>query len=172
VLLTRLTSIRDCYFLLAAEIYELGVDPRNVNQGRLKKHIGDKGIVDLLIKIADTARNIRDERDRHLHRGEERALSGELDQFFHMVARSEGGNAGKPKLGFFDPEKGTRPVEVNLSKMYSKIISDIRTEYHHEGDRLITLTREFFVAAEPEFERRWAKKRDSAKLVRSWELPS
>jgi len=172
VLLSRLTSIRDCCFLFAAEIYELGIDARNVNLGSLKKHIRDKGVVDVLIKIADTARNIRDERDRHLHRGEERALSGELDQFFHLVARSEGRNTGHPKLGFLDPEKGAQPVEINLSEMHSKIISDIRTEYHQEGDGLIALTRELFVVAEPEFERRWAKKRDSAKLVRSWELPS
>jgi hypothetical protein len=172
VLLSRLTSIRDCCFLLAAEIYELGIDPRNVKLGSLEKYISDKGIVDVLIKIADTARNMRDERDRHLHRGEERALSDELDQFFHMVASSEGGDAPCPKLGFFDPEKGTQPVEINLTEMHSKIISDIRTEYHQGCDRLIALARELFVAAEPEFERRWAKKRDSAKLVRSWEPPS
>ena len=101
-----------------------------------------------------------------------RALSRELDQFFHLVARSEGSNAGHPKLGFFDPEKGTQPVEINLPEMHSKIISEIRTEYHRESDRLIALTRQLFVVAEPEFERRWSKKRDSAKLVRNWELPS
>lgn len=172
VLLSRLTSIRDCCFLFAAEIYGLGIDPPNVNLGSLKKHIRDKGVVDVLIKIADTARNMRDERDRHLHRGEERTLSGELDVFFHVVATSEGGNAGCPKLGFFDLEKGSQPVEIDLPERHSKIISDIRTEYHQEGDRLIALTRELFVVAEPEFERRWTKKRESGKLIRSWELPS
>jgi len=84
VLLSRLTSIRDCCFLLAAEIYELGIDPRNVNLRELKKYIANKGVVDVLINIADSARSMRDERDRHLHRGEERALSGESDQFFHV----------------------------------------------------------------------------------------
>jgi hypothetical protein len=171
VLLSRLTSIRDCCFLFAAEIYELGIDPRNVNLKELKKHIADKGLVDVLVNIADSARSIRDERDRHLHRGEERALCGELDQFFHMVASSEGSDVPCPKLGFFDPDKGTQQVDINLPEMYSKIISEIRTEYHREGYRLIALTRELFLVAEAEFKCTWAKKRDGAKHVRSWELP-
>jgi hypothetical protein len=170
VLLSRLTSIRDCCFLLAAEIHELAGDPRKVNLRGLKRAIPDLGVPDLLIKIADAACNIRDERDRHLHRGEERALSEELDQFFHVVATSEGSNAPRPKLGFFDPEKGSQPVEINLSAMHAEIIADIRREYHQECDRLIGLTRELFNALEPEFQRRWAKKRDNAKLVRSCEL--
>lgn len=171
VLLSRLTSIRDCCFLLAAEIYELGIDPRNVNLRELKKYIANKGVVDVLINIADSARSMRDERDRHLHRGEERALSGESDQFFHVVARSDGSDVPCPKLAFFDPDKGTQQLDINLPEMYSKIISEIRTEYHREGDRLIALTRELFLVGEPELKCRWAKKRDGAKLIRSWELP-
>jgi len=60
-------------------------------------------------------------------------------------------------------------VEINLSEMHAKIIDYVRNEYHREGDLLIKLTRELFVAANSEFEQRWSKKRDNALLVRSWE---
>lgn len=171
VLLSRLTSIRDCCFLFAAELYELGIDPRNVNLGSLKKYIPDQGAVDVLVNIADTALSIRDERDRHLHRGEERVLSGKLNQLFQVAAMFEGSDGPCLKQGVFDLDKGTEQVDIKLPEMHSKIISEIRTQYHCEGDRLIELTRELFLVVAPEFERRWAKKRDSAKLVRSWELP-
>jgi hypothetical protein len=170
VLLSRLTSIRDCCFLFVAEIYELGLDPRNVNLRILKKLVKNIAIVDLLTRIADTARSIRDERDRHLHRGEERALLGEMDQFFHVVAMSEGSNIPTPKLGIFDCEKGTEPVEINLPEMHAKIIADIRAEYHRDGAQLIALTRELLDLSEPEFERRWGGKRNIAKDVRDWEI--
>jgi hypothetical protein len=169
VLLSRLTSIRDCCFLFIAEIYELGLDPRKVNLETLKRRIGDARVLALLTDIATTARGIRDERDRHLHRGEERTLAGDLDQFFEMVARSEGSEVSIPRLSFVEPDGGSQPVEINLSEMHTKIIAEVRAEYHREGDQLIKLTRELFVAADSEFEQRWAKKRDLAKLVRSWE---
>lgn len=169
VLLSRLTSIRDCCFLFIAEIYELGLDPRKVNLEALKKAIPDASVLALLTEIAATARNIRDERDRHLHRGEERTLAGELDQFFELVARSEGSDVSRPQLMFTKLGGETQQVDINLSEMHAKIIVDVRNEYHREGDQLIKLTRELFVAANFEFEQRWAKKRDSAMLVRSWE---
>jgi hypothetical protein len=169
VLLSRLTSIRDCCFLFIAEIYELGLDPRRVNLETLKKGIGDARVLALLTDIAATARSIRDERDRHVHRGEERTLAGELDQFFELVARSEGSEGSSPRLAFVEPDGGTQPVEINFSEMHAKIIANVRSEYHREGDLLIKLTRELFVAANSEFERRWAKKRDNSALVRSWE---
>ena len=53
--------------------------------------------------------------------------------------------------------------------MHAKIVANVRSEYHREGDLLIKLTRELNVAANSEFEQRWAKKRDSSALVRSWE---
>jgi hypothetical protein len=117
VLLSRLTSIRDCCFLFVSEIYELGLEPRRVNLESLKKLLRDNKVLDLLTKIADTARSIREERDRHLHRGEERPLSGELDQLFQMAARSEGGQVSCPKITFFDPSTRTSPVELNLPEM-------------------------------------------------------
>ncbi len=169
VLLSRLTSIRDCCFLFIAEIYELGLDPRRVNLETLKRRVEDAKVLALLTDISATARSMRDERDRHLHRGEERPLAGELDQFFELVARSEGSEPSNPRLGFVKPEGGIQSVEINLSEMHAKIIANVRSEYHREGDLLIKLTRELFVAANSEFDQRWAKKRDKAALVRSWE---
>ena len=169
VLLSRLTSIRDCCFLFIAEIYELGLDPRRVNLETLKKGVGDARVLALLTDISATARSIRDERDRHLHRGEERTLAGELDQFFELVARSEGSEVSTLRFAFVEHAGGTQSEEINLSEMHAKIVANVRSEYHREGDLLIKLTRELNVAANSEFEQRWAKKRDSSALVRSWE---
>jgi hypothetical protein len=170
VLLSRLTSIRDCCFLFVAEIYDLGLDPRNVNLGVLKKLLQDRAIVDRLTKIADTARDIRDERDRHLHRGEQRALLGEMNQVFHVMAMLEGHSIPTPKLGMFDYEKGNQPVDTNLPEIHAKIVADVRSEYHQECDQLLALTRELFDLAAQEFGRRWVDKRNVAKDVRDWEL--
>lgn len=143
VLLSRLTSIRDCCFLFIAEIYELGLDPRRVNLETLKRGIGDARVLALLTDIAATAWSIRNERDRHLHRGEDRTLVGELDQFFESVARSEGSDVSCPRLAFAELSGGTQPVEINLSEMHAKIIADVRSEYHREGDLLIKRARAF-----------------------------
>jgi hypothetical protein len=87
VLLSRLTSIRDCCFLFIAEIYELGLDPRRVNLETLKKGVGDARVLALLTDISATARSIRDERDRHLHRGEERTLEHFQFKCLHIRTR-------------------------------------------------------------------------------------
>ena len=170
VLLARITLIRDCCFLLVAEIYELGLDPRKVSLRVLKKLVTNVAIVDLLTKIAHTGQNIRNERDRYLHRGEQTAFSDEMDQFFQIMAMSEGSGIATPKLGFFDCEKGNQPIELNLGDMYGKIIGDTLAEYHRDGDQLVMLTRELFNLVEPEFDRRWADKRNIAKDIRSWEI--
>jgi hypothetical protein len=170
VLLSRLTLIRDCCFLLVAEIYELGLAPRNVSLSILKKLITDGAVVDLLNTIAQSARNIRDERDQYLHRGEQRTLSGEMDQFFQIMAMTEGSHISTPKLGFFDDEKGNQPIEINLREIHETIVRETLTEYHRDGDQLLTLTRELFDLIEPEFNRRWADKRKIAKDIRGWEI--
>jgi len=36
VLLSRLTSIRDCTFLLVAEVFELGLEPKSISRFQLK----------------------------------------------------------------------------------------------------------------------------------------
>jgi hypothetical protein len=169
VLLSRLTSIRDCCFLFAAELYELGLDPRRVNLAILERSIGDKEVTVLLKGITDAARGIRDERDRHLHRGEQRELTDESDQIFELLSRAEG--ESHPRFAFTKTDGTNHSVEMDLAQMHSKAIEKIRNEYHREGDQLLKLTRELFIASGSEFEKRWAKKRDVAKCVRSWEGP-
>jgi hypothetical protein len=168
VLLVRLTSIRDCCFFFIAEIFEMDSAPRKVNLKNLKKHIQDRAIVDALTEIGDAARDIRDERDRHLHRGEERPILGELDQIFEAMARRECGAEFKA----YDSDAEGRRIELELPAMHTRAISLTRAEYHQNGDRLLALTRKLFGLTEPEFERRWAKKRDVAKDVRDWERSS
>ena len=64
----------------------------------------------LLTKIAATAAAFRDERDRHLHRREERSLWGDLDKLVEVVEWSEGTGVAPYQVGILD-ENGTQSVD-------------------------------------------------------------
>jgi len=143
----------------------MGLKPRKVTLGNLKKHIQNQTIIEVLNEIGDTAREIRDERDRHLHRGEERPLFGELDLIFQVMAWHE----NKSEIKGYDSDEDGRQIELDLHQMHEQATSEIRAKYHRSGDRLLTLTEKLFELTQPEFERRWSDKRDIAKEVRNWE---
>jgi hypothetical protein len=82
LLLSRLTSIRDCTFLLIAEVFELGLDLRSVTRFQLKSNAVIASIPplgNLIDDIANIGRSFRDERNLHLHRGQERPLGNDPD---------------------------------------------------------------------------------------------
>jgi hypothetical protein len=160
VLLSRLTSIRDCAFLFVSEIYELPFQPRQVTLATIKRHVTNANVTGLLENIAAAARDIRDERDEHFHRGVERAL-GE-DNIFKVAAMLEA-------MGRSPDFRGQDGERLSLEGMHGEVISEIQQEYHREGDLLIRLVEELFLACEAEMDARWAAKRDTAKDVRPWE---
>jgi hypothetical protein len=167
VLLSRITSLRDCLFLLVSEIFELNLEPRDVNFRALKKGIKNRRVLDLLDRIASNARHLRDERDRHLHRGEERSLSGDMDILYKIMSMTE--PHPPPRLGIVTPEGKNNGVDVNLIKMHQAVVAEIRNDFHREADALLALTCELLPVTHVEFESCWAAKRDVAKDVREWE---
>ncbi len=77
VLLARLTSIRDCTFLLINELFELGIDPRRVYKHTLVRHNTISHLIPLcsiINGISQVGQDFREERNYHMHRGEERSL--------------------------------------------------------------------------------------------------
>jgi hypothetical protein len=75
------------------------------------------------------------------------------------------------KLGILNPGKGAENLDANLREIHEKLVSDIRAQYHQNGDLLIDVTRKVFAELEPEFEKRWAAKREVAKDAHDWEEP-
>lgn len=90
-----------------------------------------------------------------------------MDMFFKLAAMSKPNKS--PKMSVFSVENGNKEVTVDLNGMHTKIVSDIRHEYHEHGDTLIRLARELFDAVDGEFVRRWSAKRDRSTDVRDWE---
>ena len=65
VLLSRLTSIRDCAFFLISEVYELGLNPRQVFKKNLKRKLPDseQDLNKQIDIISNLGRDFRNERD-------------------------------------------------------------------------------------------------------------
>ena len=74
VLLSRITSLRDCVYFLVDAVFQLRMDPRAITLRNLREAVLPEELKDLLVSVAADARHIRENRDRHFHRGEEREL--------------------------------------------------------------------------------------------------
>jgi hypothetical protein len=160
-LLSRVTSIRDCVFLVVADVYDLGLEPRDVTLQSLRRLVPDEKVLDVLTRFSKAAPDLRDERDRHLHRGEERRLS-DMDFFFKLFSRSSPTLATN-RVSLWDREQGAYEIEIDPSRMYIEAIDEIRSRFYEDCDHLLALTKEFFHLIEGEFERRWEAKRDIAR---------
>lgn len=169
VCLARVTSIRDCSFLFVSEIYELGLDPRKVSLKTIKNTVHDELVIEVCERIAGAARHFRDDRDRHLHRGEESDFGIGEDAFFYKILSVRDTLSGS--TGRIVKMRGAAGEErvPDVVVMHEEVVRNIQEEYHRETDTLITLVEELLIAVEPEFDRRWSTKRDSASDVRDWE---
>lgn len=121
VLLSRLTSIRDCTFLLIAEVFDF--DPKSISRSQLKKNptiLTVPSLADLIEDIANIGRSFRDERDVHLHRGEERPLGQDPDIYYAASVieafgqEVQGTDAGNP---------------INLENDHRQIIEQLESEF-------------------------------------------
>ncbi len=124
VLLSRLTSIRDCTFLLVAEVFELGLDPKSVSRSQLKKNptiLSIPSLADLIEDIADIGRSFRDERDLHLHRGEERPLGQDPDLYYTASAFEAFGREIQGNDASGNP--------IDLKNDHKEIIEQLETEF-------------------------------------------
>lgn len=123
-LLSRLTSIRDCTFLLIAEVFELGLDPKSVSRSQLKKNpiiLSVPALSDLIEDIAGIGRSFRDERDLHLHRGEERPLGQDPDIFYIASAYESFGQKVQGNDASGNP--------INLENDHKQVVEELATEF-------------------------------------------
>jgi hypothetical protein len=165
-ILGRVTSVRDCAFLLVAEIYELRLEPRRVTLKTIEDVVDDQAIKEIITAIANVGSQLRDERDRHLHRGEEAALHGDMDVFYKLAAMFE--PTPPPKSGRMDQDGGHN-VGFNLVEAHQSVVAEIAADFHEVSGDLFALVERLLEAINEEFDHRWAEKRDAAKEVRDWE---
>lgn len=136
VLLSRLTSIRDCTFLLIAEVFELGLDPKSVKRFQLKSNaviVAIPLLGNLIDDIANIGRNFRDERDLHLHRGQERPLGNDPDIYSIASAFEAFGQGiqGNDRLGNpINLENDHRQIVEQLEKEFTDTVKELSDKIH------------------------------------------
>jgi hypothetical protein len=153
VLLSRLTSIRDCTFLLIAEVFELGLDPKSISRSQLKKNpiiLAVRSLADLIEDIADIGRSFRDERDLHLHRGEERPLGQDPDLYYTASAFEAFGREIQGNDASGNP--------INLENDHRQIIEQLETEFTAIAKEFNNKIHELFDLMYPYFKERFLSK--------------
>jgi len=158
VLLARLTSVRDCTYLLIAEVFELGLDPRNVSRRTLRENstIPNSPFHNLIDDIANIGRSLRDERDLHLHRGEERPL-GEDPITYKVASIFE--SWGQEISG---TDQSGNPID--LEGKHKRVIEQIQTEFTATAQDLQSKLYELFNELHPVFLQRFRVKRQLSQL--------
>lgn len=153
VLLSRLTSIRDCIFLLIAEVFELGLAPKSTSRSQLKTNPGILSVpslADLIEDIANIGRSFRDERDVHLHRGEERSLGQDPDIYYIASAFEAFGQKIQANDASGNP--------INLEDDHRQIIEQIATEFTATAKEFNNKIHELFDLIYPYFKERFLNK--------------
>jgi hypothetical protein len=153
VLLSRLTSIRDCTFLLIAEVFELGINPRIVTRSQLINNptiLSVLPLPDLIEDIAGIGRNFRDERDLHLHRGEERSL-GQDPVIYYIASALE-------SFGQNVHVNDSSGNPINLDNDHKQLVEEIKTEFIGVSTEVNEKLNELFVLMYPYFKSRFLNK--------------
>ncbi|SRR6266404_4152204 len=125
--LFRASAIRDCCYVLVNEVFELGINPRELSLRRLKKEgalLGEP-VLDCLSTIGSIGKDLRAERNKRAHEGIQR-LFGEDSQdtlMFKFAAMIEG--------------KGRSGVqEFDLEQEYAHQVSLLHDTYVKEAEAL------------------------------------
>ena len=125
VMLSRVTSIRDCVFLLIESVCAVGLLPRQVSRKALirdEKIQANSKLIKLIDAVAEAGKHLREERDRLFHRGERRTL-GNFPEFYYAASAMEAfGSLGKHTR--LDGE------ELDLEAEHKRIITKIENEFH------------------------------------------
>lgn len=163
--LARITAVRDCLFLLTATVLEFDGPDRSVTLATLRRATSQPELVDVLTRIAEAARDTRDERDLKFHRGIEREFD-DAGHYKHLsVIELWGEGKFDGKLRAHD----TGEVTWDLRKVHEDAVDTVRTEMREAAHMLIDLCLDLFDLLQPEYDGRWAARRDRANDVRNWE---
>ena len=158
--LVRLTSIRYCSLLLVAEVMELGLNPRQVTPGAVLKHPNLPArplVAKRVAALVAQGPAMRDERDRHVHRGEERRLG--RDVYFKTVAIMEGWGQGAEVQA---PNREGHQWEIRDE--YARVRVSLRKEVFTEAKRLERRVLSLMSALSGVFAKRWREKLKRSQL--------
>lgn len=104
--LFRVSAIRDCCYVLVNEVFELGINPRELSLRRLKREEDLKGtpVLEALLTIDSIGTDLRAERNKRAHEGIQRPFGEDSHDtlMFKLAAMYEG--KGKDTVQNFDLE--------------------------------------------------------------------
>ena len=148
--LMRTVSILDCCCLLAVDVLELDIQPRQANIERIRRISGNHACCDRLQAISDLQLDLRTERNVRFHRGEEEPLTDD-DTTFKTVAlftyRGQG-MAGTDRFG----------RKIDLKRFYNVAIDRLRNKFRTNARNLHVVLDDFYDTLSHEFERRFRPK--------------
>lgn len=153
VMLGRVTSIRDCVFLLIESVCEVGLPPRQVSRKALirsEKILANSGLIKLIDAVAEAGKHLRDERDRLFHRGERRIL-GSLPEFYYAASAMEA-------FGSSSKHTGPDGEELDLEAEHKNVITEIEDDFHQVVTVLSATLTEIFSNLYPEFKETFIEK--------------
>lgn len=148
--LMRAISILDCCCLLAVEVLELGIPPRQANMDRIQREFGDHPCCEKLQKIASIQAELRTERNLRFHRAEEEPLTDD-DETFKTVAlfsRHGPGMTGTDRLG----------REIDLKRFFDEAIAGLRNKFDVNVRNLLVVLDDFYDVLLGEFNGRFRSK--------------
>jgi len=150
VFLMRTISILDCCCLLAVEVLELNIRPRQANIDRIRRASDDHPCCRTLQAISDLQLDLRTERNVRFHRGEEEPFTDD-DMTFKMVALFTFRGEGMTGTDRFDRK-------IDLKRSYSEAIDHLRSKFRRNVQSLRIVLDSFYDALSDEFEERFRKK--------------
>ncbi|HZS56608.1 MAG TPA: hypothetical protein VFA65_19540 [Bryobacteraceae bacterium] len=145
--LMRTISILDCCCLLAVEVLELNIKPRDAKIEKIKNLSANHPCCAKLQALSDLQQDLRTERNVRFHRGEEETLTDD-DTTFQMVARFKYIGQGM---------KGTdrHGREINLKRSYDEAINRLRKKFRVNIKGLSSSLDDFYDELSREFEKRF-----------------
>jgi hypothetical protein len=148
--LMRTISILDCCCLLAVEVLELDIPPRQANIERIHKMSENHPCCQKLQAISDLQFDLRAERNIRFHRGEEEPLTDD-DTTFKTVALSM--YQGRRMTGI--DRFGRR---ISLKRFYNEAIDGLREKFITNVKGLHVVLDDFYDTLSDEFEQRFRAK--------------
>ncbi len=148
VFLMRVSSIIDCSLILASEVYELGLSPKDCVWPKVKKANLPADVLESLSKISRIRDDFRDERNERFHWGYEREFSSD-DVTFKTVAMFE---KWGQKMGGTD--KYDR--EIDVRQYFVEGLEQLQIDFNQSTRSLMKALDNFYDVLAVEFEARFS----------------
>jgi hypothetical protein len=147
VFLMRYVSVVDCAMLLANEVYEAGLQPKQCTIRNLVRQGVAADVIQTLRDMLDEQGALRAERNARFHHGVERGFTDD-DQTFRYAALMEhriGGAKGRDQKG----------REIDLDRMFAEGLVELQHIFNEATTRLIDSLNRLYDLLGSEFEKRF-----------------